>query len=482
MTNFFVRFSVLLLVAAASLFLGMSLARSSDGNGGTTDLLQKIRGMQNPDLVEKTFKLLDRDYFTELDNETKQKMEYAAVSGMLSVLREEPFGDDFTHFYDPELYSDLNAQTTGEYAGVGILMGVSADGHYPEIATVFPNTPAESVGILKDDVIAKIEGEDTYNMILPEVATKIKGPIGTKVKVEIYRSGEPELLKFEIERQQVEYSSIQATEMLDGGVGYIKISNFAEETGPDFRSELEHLSEQGLKSLIIDLRDNTGGVLTAARDVADCFVKEGMIVEVETRNNSDSAKLEADPNTTKYDIPVVVLINDGTASASEVLTQALIDYKVAKVIGEKSFGKGVVQAVIPMDYDENREIHSALAVVIGKYYTPSHAEIHKLGISPNIWYDVNNQLLDDPVLRNLDEQIVAKGKEIQELRTQLTRHLRASDAMLTKGEAVANLLAQGEDVPDVAKLEPEPDEEGHITADALDPKPGPEPDSTEEVR
>lgn len=482
MTNVLVRLSVLILVAGASLLLGMSLARSSDGSGGTTDLLQKIRGMQNPDLVQKAFALLDREYFAVLDSETKQKMEYAAVGGMLSVLRGDPFSDDFTHFYDPDLYKDLNAQTTGEYAGVGILMGISADGHYPEIVTVFPNTPAEEAGIMKDDVIATIEEEDTYNMILPEVASKIKGPINSKVKVSVYRLGEPEFLEFEIERRQVEYSSVAVSEMYDGGVGYIKISNFAEETGPDFREQMEHLSQQGMTSLIIDMRDNTGGVLNAARDVADCFVKEGMIVEVETRNGMENASLTADPSTKKYDIPVVVLINDGTASASEVLTQALLDYKVAKVVGEKSFGKGVVQAVIPMDYDENRDVHSALAVVIGKYYTPSHAEIHKAGISPNIWYDVNNQLLDDPVLKDLDEQIIAKSKEIQELRTQLTRHMRANDAILKKGEEVAKLLASGVDVPDVAKLEPEDSSEGHLTADSVPNGSGSDPVEEEAVR
>ncbi|MEZ5339788.1 MAG: S41 family peptidase [bacterium] len=479
MTNFLVRLSVLLLVAVASLFLGMKLARSSDGSG-TSDLLGRIRSMQNPNLVKKAFDLLDRDYYTELDAETKQQMEYAAVTGMLSVLREEPYNDDFTHFYNPELYQDLNAQTTGEYAGVGILMGLSADGHYPELVTVFPNTPAEEVGLLKNDVIAEIEGEDTFNMILPEVASKIKGPIGSKVKVKIFRAGEPEFMDFEIERRNVEYSSVAVAEMYDGGVGYIKISNFAEETGPDFRRNMEELSAQGMSSLIIDLRDNTGGVLTAARDVADCFVEEGMIVEVETRNSDESARLGADPNTEKFDVPIVILINDGTASASEVLTQALVDYGKAKVVGEKSFGKGVVQAVIPMDYDEKGDEHSALAVVIGKYYTPSHTEIHKEGISPNIWYDVNNQLRDDAYLRDLDERIIAKSKEIQELRTELTRYLRANDAILTKGEDVARKLASGIEVADEPKLEPEEDMEGHLTAEALDTTPGPEPDTAEE--
>lgn len=467
MTNFLVRFSVLLLVAVASLFLGMKLARSSDGSS-TSSVLDKIRGMQNPNLVKKAFDLLDRDYYTELDAETKQQMEYAAVSGMLSVLRQEPYNDEFTNFYNPDLYQDLNAQTTGEYAGIGILMGLSADGHYPEIVTVFPNTPAEESGLMSNDVIAEIEGEDCFDMILPEVASKIKGPEGSSVNIKIFRAGEPDFMDFEIERRTVEYSSIAASEMYDGGVGYIKISNFAEETGPDFRSKMEEFEAQGLESLIIDLRDNTGGVLTAARDVADCFVEEGMIVEVETRNGQDNASLSADPTTKKYDVPLVVLINDGTASASEILTQALLDYDKATVVGQQSYGKGVVQAVIPMDYDENRDVHSALAVVIGKYYTPSHTEIHKEGIKPNIWYDVNNQLQDDPYLKDLDERIIAKGKEIQELRTELTRYVRANDALLSKGESVARLLAQGKVVPDEPKLEPEEDMEGHLTADVLD--------------
>ena len=267
---------------------------------------------------------------------------------MFSELREEPYKDEFSHFYNPELYSDLQAQTTGEYAGIGILMGVTADGMYPEVVTVFPNTPAEEKGIQQNDIITEIDGADTFGMILPEVATKIKGKPGSPVKLKVYRPTDGDFVDSELMRREVTYSSIAKKDLLANNVGYIKISNFAEDTGPDFRTAMEELTGKGMKSLVIDLRDNTGGLMTAAADVADCFVKEGLIVEVDYRAENDQP-VNADPKSKKYNLPVVILINAVSASSSEILTSCLRDYGVAKVVGEKSFGKGVVQEVVPLE-------------------------------------------------------------------------------------------------------------------------------------
>lgn len=427
-------------------------------------------------LVDRAFAQLEDEYFMDIDDATRQKMLYGALQGMLQPLRKDPYADDFTNFYDPEFYKNLMAETTGDYAGIGILMGVTADGVYPEVNTVFENTPAEKVGIMVDDVITEVAGEDTYGMILPEVANRIKGEPGTKVKIKIYRPADGDIKDFELERADVTYSSVSKHDMLGDGVGYIKITNFAEDTGKDFRAAMEDLSGKGMKSLIIDLRDNPGGLLNAAVDVADVFVSKdddvggkggpGSIVTVEFRGDSSrNETLFVKDDTKKYKLPVVIMVNANSASASEVLTSALRDYGVAKIFGEKSFGKGVVQAVTPMEPSDDAkaaskgEAKSAMAIVIGKYFTPKHVEIHKHGIEPDIWYNFQNQLLDDPKLKQFEDELEAQRDKAGKIRTEATRYIRANDMVQKEAQKVAAALGRGEKVPDRAEVKPK--EEAH---------------------
>jgi carboxyl-terminal processing protease len=433
-------------------------------------------------LIDRAFDQLQEEYFMDIDDATRQKMLYSALQGMLQPLRKDPFADDFTNFYDPEFYKNLMAETTGNYAGIGILMGVTADGGYPEVNTVFENTPAEKAGILVDDVITEVAGEDAYGMILPEVANRIKGEPGTKVKLKVYRPSDGDIKEYELERQNVTYSSVSKVELLPNSVGYLKISNFAEDTGKDFRAGMEKLSSQaaangGLKSVIIDLRDNPGGLLNAAVDVADVFVSKdddvggkggpGSIVTVEFRGDATKNEtLYVKPDTKKYKLPVVIMVNASSASASEVLTSALRDYGVAKVFGEKSFGKGVVQAVTPMELesvevaDKNgavkreTEAKSAMAIVIGKYFTPKHYEIHKHGIVPDIWYNFQNQLVDDPKLKGYEDQLEKQRDEANKIRTEATQYVRANDTIKNEAQKVAAALGRGEKVPDRAEVKP----------------------------
>jgi len=382
----------------------------------------------------------------------------------MASLRMDPFKDEFSHFYDPKLYADLEAQTTGEYAGIGILMGLTDDGMFPEIVTVFPNTPASKAGLQTDDIISEIAGKDAFGMILPEVATLIKGEPGTKVKLKAFRPADGEFKDFEIERQNVQVSSIEKKEMLNADVGLITISNFAEDTGKDFRAAMEELTAKGMKALVIDLRNNTGGILDTAIQVADCFITEGPIVSVAARDASPVVR-SADPGSKKYKLPIVVLINGNSASASEVLTGALKDDKLATVVGEKSFGKGVVQEVFPMEIEtvERREADgqitkserakSALAVTIAKYYTPAHNDIHGVGIMPNVYFDAANELADDPQLKAMQDQIDGKLEELRKMRAQFNRYLREKDAQRQRAVGIAQQLLAGKPVPDVPKLE-----------------------------
>jgi carboxyl-terminal processing protease len=462
------------LVFGMIVFMGLGYAfgrAAADTDSDGSSLLASARRKPINDLINKAFAQLDTQYFKDLKEETKQEMVYAALQGMLTPLRKEPYKDDFTNFYDPKFYKNLEAETTGNYAGIGILMGVTIDGLYPEVNTVFKNTPAEESGLLVDDIITQVGEEDTQGMILPEVAQRIKGEPGTSVKVKIFRPGDSQILDLEIERRNVEFSSVSDTQMLEGGVGYVKVSNFAEDTGADFRKSLEELSAQGMKSIVIDLRDNPGGLLDAAVQMADAFVKEGPIVKVEFRGEETADQvLEADPKTKKYDIPVVVMLNANSASASEVLASALRDYGVAKVVGEKSFGKGVVQAVVPME-TELRDVtgpdgqmlrqqvpKSALAIVIGNYYTPEHKEIHGVGIEPDIWFDAQNEIIVDPKLKAYEDQLKAKRDEMIRIRSEASRYLREHDLARGKAGEIAAKLGRGETVPNEPKVEPEKEE------------------------
>lgn len=485
----------MLLVALGVLLLSMSvayLAGAASANGGAQQskgMLSQITAARDDALVGRALRMLEQAYFMEIDAAQRKELVYGALSGMFSELRKEPYKDEFSHFYNPELYNDLQAQTTGEYAGVGVLMGVTADGMYPEIVTVFPNTPAEEKDVQANDIITEIDGTDTFGLILPEVATKIKGKPGTTVKIKFFRPADGEFYDKDLMRREVVYSSIAKKEILPQGVGYIKISNFAEETSADFRKAMDELLPKGMKSLVLDLRDNTGGLLTAAAEIADCFVEGGLIVEIDYRSEGDKP-LYADPQAKKYKLPIVVLINANTASASEVLTSCLRDYGLAKVIGEKSFGKGVVQEVVPLEkavvdvtapdgkvYKDNK-IVSAVAITVGKYFTKDHKEIHGVGIEPDIWYDFTNRLQEDAKLKAFDDRIRAKRDELVAIRAEELRYLRSSDAEKLRAASIALKLERGESVPDVPQLKPAEEEHSPLMSSGGDVPAAPKGDTS----
>lgn len=466
---------VIALAVFAVLCLGFLAGIAYAGNDGSEhrSMLARLRAelagnkVDGGRLINKALETLRDEYFVEVTPELQQDLVYSAVQGMLAVLRKAPYNDDFTVFYDPDLYQELQTETTGDYAGIGILMTTTPDGQYPEVVNVFEGSGAKDAAVEEGDIIAEIDGEMAHEMPLPEVATKIKGPPGTRVKLKLYRPSTSATLDLEVERRDVHYSSITKKELRPGKVGYVRISNFAEDTGPDFRKAMDELSAEGMSSLIIDLRENPGGLVEAARDVADCFVKEGLIVGVETRSKAGVQRpLMADPTSKKYELPVLVMVNDYSASASEILTSVLRDYGIAKVIGEKTFGKGVVQAVVPLETVQQEVLdpsgktrveqipRSALAVVIGKYFTPKHEEIHGKGLTPDYFYNYENFVADDPVLKGYQVDLERLQKDVAALRAKATRHLRSNDIAKSKAEEVARLLASGAAVPTMPQIQP----------------------------
>lgn len=489
LTTIIVALAVMVLFIWGAYIAGVASASAGQGRDALfLNQLSQIRSQRTPDLVKKAMKMLDEEYYKPIDEATKEKMMYGAVEGLVGVLREKPYNDSFSHFYDPQLYEDLQAQTTGEYAGVGILMGITADGMYPEVSTVFDGTPAEEAGILEADIITEVDGESTFGMILPEVATRIKGEPGTAVHMQVFRPDESDYLEFDVTRRDVHFSSVSDTQIDKDKIGYIRINNFAEQTGQDFRVAVEKLMDQGMQGLVIDLRNNPGGLFQAAIDVANCFVDGGEVIVRTYYRNTITPDMEgngdvttADPDVKKYHIPLVVLINQDSASASEILVGALKDHGLAKVVGERSYGKGLIQAVNPMDYEteervdksgekyKQKVVHSALALTIGKYLTPDKHDIHMVGIQPNIWHTVDNRLATEPKLIELNDEIQAKVEELRKLRTDLSAYLRDNDVVRDLGISTADKLVQGEPVPDVPKMEP-PEEEPTPLAESSSPQ------------
>ena len=439
------------------------VASASEGTRSPVQALAQMRETDEQKLMRTALQMLEAEYFMEIGDEDKEKLVYGAIEGMTSALRMPPFEDDFSHFYDPELYQDLEAQTTGEYAGVGILMGLTADGLYPQIINVFPETPASGAGIEPDDIIVEIDEEEAFGMILPEVATRIKGPVGTEVKLKVFRPAESEYRDFEMVRNNVQFSSVTDATMLADNVGYLQINSFAEQTAADFVSEVNQLLEQGMEGLVMDLRNNSGGLFPAALDMANLFLEDGdVIVEVVTRGE-ESQVLKADNKVEKYQFPLIVIMNANSASSSEILVGALKDHGIAKVIGERSYGKGVIQAVEPMETEwieaekdgkkyKQEVIKSALAITIGKYLTPNGNDIHRIGIEPNIWFDINNRLEEDPALAEMEEEIQAELEKLRELRARYFRYLRDNDATRDRALDVMDQLLQGLSVADVPQL------------------------------
>jgi carboxyl-terminal processing protease len=490
----------LVIVLASGYLVGR--ASASTGTSESSSILELLRkeiaGNISPQtkLIDRALATLKDQYFIEITPETEQQLIYAGVQGMLSVLRKEPYKDDFTNFYDPDLYKELNAETTGNYAGVGILMGTTPDGQYPEVEAVFEGSPALEKGIQVGDVIVEVGSDDAFGMPLPEVAQKIRGEPGSMIHVKVFRPDSGAFEEYEIERRDVHYSSISKAELLNNGVGYIRISNFANDTGPDFRKAMDDLSAKGMKSLVLDLRDNPGGIVDAARDVADCFIKEGMIVEVECRTQkSEQSRYMANPESHKYSLPIVVMINSNSASASEILASALRDYGLARVFGEQSYGKGVVQAVSPLEIlkdEEGKPVmqpitdpsgrttmvnvpKDALAVVIGKYYTPSRTEIHGVGLKPDIYYDYQNILKDDTKVDSYQKQVDQQQSALMKLRAEATKYMRDNDRARSTAASVAAKLASGTEVPNQEKIEPKEKPHDSISVPVV---PAPAPDGS----
>lgn len=322
-----------------------------------------------------------------------------AIKGMTSALN-----DPYTVFMNKKEYDEFNTQTEGNYSGVGIV--VQASGDKVIAADILDNSPAKKAGILPKDEIQKVNGKAVSGKDLDKAATLMKGPENTEVTLTLYRQGKG-TFDVKLKRSKISMVTVKS-EMIDDKVGYIQVSMFDEHTADSFKSNLKSLQDKGMKSLIIDLRGNPGGLLNECVDMVSNFVPKDKVI-VSTVDKYKSSKKYKSAGGTAVGMPVTILTNEGTASASEIFSGAMKDYKLATLVGEKTFGKGLVQTIL------NTGEGTALKVTISKYYTPNGENINHTGIKPDVNVKYPEELMKKPYNRSEDPQFnkaleIAKSK------------------------------------------------------------------------
>jgi carboxyl-terminal processing protease len=306
-----------------------------------------------------------------VDDVNSKDLVIGAINGMLTSL------DPHSAYLTPELYKDLQMDTQGRFGGLGI--EITVRNGVLTVVSPIEDTPAAKAGVKSGDQIIKIEDEFTKDMTLVDAVKKMRGNKGTKITIAVKRDGIAELLTFNLVRDIIRVQSVRSR-VLEEGYGYIRLAQFQERTDRDLQKALEKLTQEkgGLKGLVLDMRNNPGGLLTQAVRVSDMFLDSGMIVYTEGRLESQKQKYFAHKEGTWSNFPIVVLVNGGSASASEIVAGALQDHKRAVILGTKTFGKGSVQTILPLDDN------SALRLTTARYFTPKGRSIQATGIAPDI--------------------------------------------------------------------------------------------------
>lgn len=315
----------------------------------------------------KAFDHIRKSYIDDISD--RKLLEYA-IRGMLEQL------DPHSSFLDASAVDDLQVHTTGEFGGLGIEVGME-DG-FVKVVSPIDDTPAARGGVESGDLIVKLDDTPVKGLSLDEAVEKMRGPRGSDITLTVVRDGVDQPLEITLTRDTIKVRSVRS-EILEERFGYLRVAQFQVGTGTDVKNALTKLkSEQKLEGIILDLRNNPGGVLQASVDLAELFLDGGLVVYTEGRLKEANTKFHADPGDIAEGVPMVVLINDGSASASEIVAGALQDQKRAIILGTRSFGKGSVQTVIPITDDRAVKITTAL------YFTPSGRSIQAQGIDPDI--------------------------------------------------------------------------------------------------
>ncbi len=352
----------------------------------------------------EVFSRIQGDYVEPVTDETLLEN---AIRGMLSGL------DPHSAYLNPDEYKELRIGTTGQFGGLGIEVGM--ENGFVKVISPIDDTPAQQAGVKAGDLIIRLDDKPVKGMTLQEAVKIMRGKPGTQITLTIVREGEDKPLKITITRAIIKIKSVKHR-ILEPGYGYLRITSFQSRTGEQMRKAIADIKKEGeLKGLILDLRNNPGGVLNAAVSVSDAFLDNGLIVYTDGRIEESKMRFEATPGDLLAGVPMVVLINSGSASASEIVSGALQDHKRAILMGQKSFGKGSVQTILPLSNG------GAIKLTTARYYTPSGRSIQAEGIVPDI------------VLGIVRLETVAEAEEFQPLtEASLSRHLENGKKVKTE--------------------------------------------------
>ncbi len=339
-------------------------AAQNEEDGVSSNSVANAQTMNKLQVLEDT---IDRYYLESVDEQTLEKGVY---DGLVEAL-----GDPYSTYYSSEELKELQDKTEGIYYGIGAYVGIDADTSLPRLTGIIEGTPAQESGLRAGDLLYKVDGEEVQGLELTQVVSKIKGEEGTSVHLTIIREGATDYLEVDVVRRKVESPTVNQ-KMLDGGIGYIQITEFDTVTLDQFTEALAVCRGSGMKGLILDLRGNPGGNLNTVCDIAREILPKGLIVYTEDKDGKRS-EYTCD-GTKEMKEPLVVLVDSGSASASEILAGAVKDYGIGTLVGTTTFGKGIVQRIISLSDG------SAVKLTVSNYYTPNGNNIHKIGIEPDI--------------------------------------------------------------------------------------------------
>ena len=360
----------------------------------TTISYEDSESVINASTISKLQKLEEGIDTYYLNDSEQEELQNSLYHGLV-----EGLGDPYSTYYSPEELEDIIESTQGIYFGIGAYIGYDTDRDYCKIAKCMDNSPAKEAGLLPDDIIVEVDGKDMYKVQTSEIVTYIKGPEKSTVELTIYREGELDYLHFTVERRQIETPTV-AYNMDDDGIAYIQIAEFDEVTSGQFEDYLEQARNDGMKGLVIDLRDNPGGSLSTVVEIANQILPKGLVVYTEDRDGNRK-EYECDGKH-EIEVPLVVLVNGNSASASEILAGSIKDYGVGTILGTTTFGKGIVQKIFSLSDG------SALKLTISHYYTPKGNDIHGVGIEPDEELELDREAyLEDGTDNQLD-----RAKEI----------------------------------------------------------------------
>ena len=352
----------------------------SSANSSEVDIYKKI------DLFGEVLEKINKEYIDEID---QSKSMDSAINGLLQSL------DPYSAYMSPEILEEMQTETSGEFGGLGI--EVSMEAGVVKVISPIDDTPASKAGLKAGDYIVKINDTQVQGKSLSEAVDLMRGPVGSSIELTVRRRGEKKALTFNITREIIEIQSVKS-ELLEENIGYIRLTSFNENSSDQIEKQIKKLKKnKNLNSFILDLRNNPGGLLNQAIRISDFFLENGEIVSTKSRKKSDNRKWFAKKGDITDGKTLLVLINYGSASASEIVAGALKDHKRAIVVGENSYGKGSVQSIIPL---KNR---GAIRLTVAKYYLPSGKSISEVGVRPDI--EVNEEGDNFKIRTDTDNQL-----------------------------------------------------------------------------